>query len=51
VRYTILEPQTLPSPAAQAIADPNLHAFAVGACFARNSTYPGGAYWVMLVFY
>jgi hypothetical protein len=51
VRYTTLEPQSLPSPAAKAIADPNLHAFAVGACFARNATYTGGAYWVMLVFY
>lgn len=51
VRYTTLEPQTLPSPAAKASADPNLHAFAVGACFARNSTYTSGAYWVMLVFY
>jgi uncharacterized protein YkwD len=51
VRYTTLEPQTLPSPAAKAIADPNLHAFAVGACSARNSTYTRGAYWVMLVFY
>ena len=51
VRYTTLEPQTLPSPAAKAIADPNLHAFTVGACFARNSTYPSGAYWVTLVFY
>jgi uncharacterized protein YkwD len=51
VRYTTLEPQTLPSAAAKAIADPNLHAFAVGACFARNSTYASGAYWVMLVFY
>ena len=51
VRYTTFEPQTLPSPATQAIADPHLHGFAVGACWARNSTYPSGAYWVMLVFY
>jgi uncharacterized protein YkwD len=51
VRYTSLDPQNLPSPAAKASADPNLHAFAVGACFARNSTYTSGAYWVILVFY
>jgi uncharacterized protein YkwD len=51
VRYTTLDPQSLPSPAAKAIADPHLHAFAVGACFARNATYTSGAYWVMLVFY
>ena len=51
VRYTSLDPQNLPSAAAKASADPNLHAFAVGACFARNSTYTSGAYWVMLVFY
>jgi uncharacterized protein YkwD len=51
VRYTSLDPENLPSAAAKASADPNLHAFAVGACFARNSTYTSGAYWVMLVFY
>jgi uncharacterized protein YkwD len=51
VRYTSLDPQNLPSAAAKGSADPNLHAFAVGACFARNSTYSSGAYWVMLVFY
>jgi hypothetical protein len=51
VRYTTLELQTLPSPATRAIANPDLHGFAAGACWARNPTYASGAYWVMLVFY
>jgi uncharacterized protein YkwD len=49
--YTNMTPGTLPATADKAIDDNGLRSFAVGACFARSSSYPNGAYWVTLVFY
>jgi uncharacterized protein YkwD len=46
--YTSLHPETLPVSAERALSSPNLHAFFVGACYARTQTYPTGAYWVVL---
>lgn len=51
VRYTTMQPQTLPSSAAKPITDQKVQAYSVGACFARSSRYPNGVYWMMLVFY
>jgi uncharacterized protein YkwD len=51
LRYTSSQPQTLPASASQAIADRSVHAFAVGSCYARTSSYPTGVYWVALLFY
>jgi uncharacterized protein YkwD len=49
--YTNMHPEVLPASANHLIGDHNLTNVAVGACFARTGTYPGGVYWVGLVFY
>jgi uncharacterized protein YkwD len=49
LRYTTAQPETLPDAAAKAIEDRAVHAFSVGTCYARTSTYPNGVYWVTLV--
>jgi uncharacterized protein YkwD len=51
LRYTSMQPETLPGSAAKTIADRGLRAFAVGACYARTASYPGGVYWMAVVFY
>jgi len=51
LRYTSDQPQTLPSSAGQAIGDREVHAFAVGSCYARTVSYPNGVYWITLLFY
>ena len=49
--YTNMHPEVLPASANRLIGDHNLRNVAVGTCFARTGTYPGGVYWVGLVFY
>ena len=51
LRYTSMEPGTLPAGTEKATADRSLQAFSVGACYARNATYPNGAYWVVVEFF
>lgn len=51
IRYTGMQPDTLPASAARAIADAGIHAFSVGTCYGRTATYPSGVYWVTLLFY
>jgi len=51
LRYTSMQPETLPASADKTIADRGLRAFAVGACYARTASYPGGVYWIAVVFY
>jgi uncharacterized protein YkwD len=51
LRYTIMQPEILPGNAAKTIADRGLRAFAVGACYAKTVSYPGGVYWIAVVFY
>lgn len=51
LRFTTMEPQTLPAAGAKAIADGTLSGFAEGACFARSASYPNGVYWVVLELY
>jgi len=51
LRYTSMQPETLPASAAKTIADRGLRAFAVGACYAPTASYPGGVYWIAVVFY
>lgn len=46
--FTSLHPETLPSSANPAVSRHDLRSFSVGACFSRTSTYPSGAYWVVL---
>ena len=49
--YTNLQPETLPTDAARAMADGKLRSFAVGSCYAHTATYPNGAYFVAVAFY
>lgn len=51
VRYTAMQPETLPANIAKVISDRSVKSFANGTCYARTATYPNGAYWVVLVFY
>jgi len=51
LRYTSMQPETLPGSAARIIADRGLRAFAIGACYSRTASYPGGVYWIAVVFY
>ena len=50
-RYTVMQPESLPSVINSAIGDGGIRAFAVGACFAKSDRYPDGVYAMMLVFY
>jgi uncharacterized protein YkwD len=51
LRYTSMEPETLPANISKVIAKRGLHTYSAGACYARTQKYPNGAYWVVLVFY
>jgi uncharacterized protein YkwD len=48
LRYTTMQPESLPAAATKAVRDRSVHAFEFGVCFARSVTYPSGAYWVVL---
>jgi uncharacterized protein YkwD len=48
--YTTLHPDALPASAGPALSSRELHAFSVGACYARTEMYPAGVYWVVLSF-
>jgi len=50
-RYTAMQPEALPAITGRAITDSEIHAFAVGACYAHSDRYPDGVYSMMLVFY
>lgn len=51
ITYTQSRPEVLPPAAASMLRDPNVHQFAVGACYARSATYPTGTYWVAILLY
>lgn len=51
LRYTSMQPETLPSAGIKAIDDARIHGFSVGTCYSRTSSYPNGAYWVALLLY
>jgi uncharacterized protein YkwD len=46
--YTSLHPQVLPGGGAGAVVGRDLRSFSIGVCYARTSTYPTGAYWIVL---
>jgi uncharacterized protein YkwD len=50
LRYTSMTPENLPSGISKVIAQRNLHTYSAGTCYARTQRYPGGAFWVVLVF-
>jgi uncharacterized protein YkwD len=49
ITYTQSQPELLPAAASHVVADPNLHQFAIGSCYARNAAYPTGIYWVAIL--
>lgn len=49
VTYTQTDPAVFP--VSKLAERPDIHDVAVGVCFARTKTYPGGAYWVIGLFY
>ena len=51
LRYTSMQPETLPSAISKVISQRGLHTYSAGTCYARTQKYPGGAYWVALMFY
>ena len=51
LRYTSMEPSSLPPGTAKATHDRDLRAFSVGACYSRSAAYPTGAYWVVVQFF
>lgn len=51
VSYTNMHPETLPAGATRFVQDRRITHVSVGACFAESGTYPGGVYWVGLLFY
>ncbi|HEY7099036.1 MAG TPA: CAP domain-containing protein [Terriglobales bacterium] len=51
LRYTSMDPGSLPSGTERAVRDGSLHAFSVGACYMRSNAYPNGAYWVIVRFF
>ena len=51
LRYTSMQPETLPSNISKVIAHRGLKTYSAGTCYARTQKYPNGAYWVVLLFY
>jgi uncharacterized protein YkwD len=51
LRYTSMQPETLPSAISKVISQRGLHTYSAGTCYARTPKYPNGAYWVVLMFY
>jgi uncharacterized protein YkwD len=51
LRYTSMQPETLPSNISKVIAQRGLKTYSAGTCYARTQKYPNGAYWVVLLFY
>lgn len=49
IAYTQSQPDLLPKRAFRLLADPNLRHFSVGSCYARNTTYPTGIYWIAVL--
>jgi hypothetical protein len=51
ITYTQSHPEVLPAGALRLLRDPDVRRFAVGACYARNTAYPTGIYWVAILLY
>jgi uncharacterized protein YkwD len=51
LRYTSMQPETLPANVSKIISQRGLRTYSAGTCYARTQKYPNGAYWVVLVFY
>jgi len=51
IRYTTMQPETLPNSASRVLSDREVRAYSIGSCYARTRTYPNGVYWMLLLFY
>ena len=51
LRYTSMQPESLPSEISKVISRRGLHTYSAGTCYYRTQRYPSGAYWVVLEFY
>ncbi|HEY4053172.1 MAG TPA: CAP domain-containing protein [Terriglobales bacterium] len=51
LRYTSMQPETIPSEISKVISQRGLLTYSAGTCYARTPKYPNGAYWVVLMFY
>jgi uncharacterized protein YkwD len=51
LRYTSMQPESLPADISKIISHRGLHTYSAGTCYARTQRYPSGAYWVVLEFY
>ncbi len=51
IAYTQSRPEVLPRGAVRLLRDPSVRQFAVGSCYARNTAYPTGMYWVAILLY
>ena len=51
LRYTSMQPETLPTNISKIIGQRGLRTYSAGTCYAKTQKYPNGAYWVVLVFY
>jgi uncharacterized protein YkwD len=51
LRYTSMQPDSLPADISKVISHRGLHTYSAGTCYARTRRYPSGAYWVVLEFY
>lgn len=51
ITYTQSHPEIIPPEATRLLDDPDIRQFAVGACYARNATYPTGMYWIAILLY
>jgi len=51
VTYSQSRPEILPQGALRLLEDREASQFAVGTCYARNATNPGGMYWVAILLY
>jgi uncharacterized protein YkwD len=51
LRYTSMQPDSLPAEISKVISHRGLHTYSAGTCYARTQRYPSGAYWVVLEFY
>ena len=51
ISYTNMHPEVLPANAGRMVENRSFKNVAVGSCYARTDTYPGGVYWVGLLLY
>ena len=51
IAYSSADPERIPGQLRDEAEHQRPQSFSVGACFARTTSYPAGAYWVVVVFY